>query len=553
MGGVNRQETQLLGERYRLVERLGAGGMSVVWRGYDEVLGRQVAIKVLAPRLAADRAFRHRIRLEAKAAARLCHPHITNVYDYGESVDGNATLPYVVMELVDGETLAGRLARGGPLPWREAVIVCAEVAAALATAHSRGIVHRDVTPGNVMLTHGGAKVLDFGISALIGERDADPDGSVLGTPAYLAPERLDGGQVSPATDVYALGLILYRSLTGRLPWAASTKTEMLRAHLYHDPAPLPPVPGLPEEIGQLTAACLAKSPVDRPSSAEVARTLGEAAGIVSILPVSPAPAGVRSAADVDDLGSDTDLANAGTTILPSSAATDAFSLPGSRSGQVRQPSRAARRRRLEAAAVGVGLVAVTGAVWGVTSRTSAAGPTPAEAAAATSPDCRVVYALRNDSGTGFDAAVQVTNTSAEALPDWRLTFAFPGDQKVVQGQSARIQQQGQSVAVQPESGGSALIPGGSAAVEFTGAYRGDNPLPTEFHLNDATCVVQVSGASASTGAPSSGQAAGGAVVRPATRTAVKAAGKSAPKAGKGDSGRAARKGRDSEKAGKSRG
>src|SRR6185312_10275298 len=108
-------------------------------------------------------------------------------------------------------------------------MLCAEVASALATAHARGVVHRDVTPANVMLTGSGAKVVDFGISALIGQRDAAPDGSLLGTPAYLAPERLTGGQVSPAADVYALGLLLYRSLTGRLPWPAGSTTEALRA------------------------------------------------------------------------------------------------------------------------------------------------------------------------------------------------------------------------------------------------------------------------------------------------------------------------------------
>lgn len=138
MGAGVRNAAQLLGERYRLIEQLGAGGMSVVWRGYDQVLGRQVAVKVLASRLAADRAFRHRIRIEAQAAARLCHPNITNVYDYGESEQVGLTVPYVVMELVDGGPLTARLGRDGQLPWREAVTIGAEVTSALATAHARG-------------------------------------------------------------------------------------------------------------------------------------------------------------------------------------------------------------------------------------------------------------------------------------------------------------------------------------------------------------------------------------------------------------------------------
>ena len=266
--------SSLLASRYRLVERLGAGGMSVVWRGFDEVLGRQVAVKVLPPSTSADPAFRRRLRAEAQAAARLSHPNITNVYDYGEAttVDGEP-VPYVVMELIDGESLAAVLARARKLPWQHAVRITAEVAAALAAAHARGIVHRDVTPANVMLTPTGAKVVDFGISALIGENDIDPDGSLLGTPAYLAPERLEGGQVSPATDVYAVGLLIYRTLIGQLPWDVGTTTALLRAHQYTEPEPLPAVDGLPPEVDALVGRCLEKRPADRPSSAELARVL----------------------------------------------------------------------------------------------------------------------------------------------------------------------------------------------------------------------------------------------------------------------------------------
>ena len=276
--------SSLLANRYRLVERLGAGGMSVVWRGFDEVLGRQVAVKVLPPSTSADPSFRRRLRAEAQAAARLGHPNITNVYDYGEAItiDGEP-VPYVVMELVDGESLAAVLARVRRLPWPAAVRICAEVSAALAAAHARGIVHRDVTPANVMLTPTGAKVVDFGISALIGENDIDPDGSLLGTPAYLAPERLEGGQVSPATDVYAVGLLIYRTLIGQLPWDVGTTTALLRAHQYTEPDPLPPVEGLPTAVSALVEQCLEKRPDDRPSSAEVAQVL---AGVSAGTPAS---------------------------------------------------------------------------------------------------------------------------------------------------------------------------------------------------------------------------------------------------------------------------
>ncbi|WP_345476098.1 serine/threonine-protein kinase [Actinoplanes auranticolor] len=303
--------SSLLAGRYRLVERLGAGGMSVVWRGFDEVLGRQVAVKVLPPSTSTDPSFRRRLRAEAQAAARLSHPHITNVYDYGEAttVDGEP-VPYVVMELVDGESLAAVLARSRRLPWPAAVRISSEVAAALAAAHARGIVHRDVTPANVMLTSGGAKVVDFGISALIGENDIDPDGSLLGTPAYLAPERLEGGQVSPATDVYAVGLLIYRTLIGQLPWDVGTTTALLRAHQYTEPEPLPPVEGMPSAVSALIARCLEKRPADRPSSAELAHVLGTVSAGV--------PAARAYVPDWAENGEDT-------TILPSARRdTDSF-------------------------------------------------------------------------------------------------------------------------------------------------------------------------------------------------------------------------------------
>src|SRR6266545_717429 len=187
--------------------------MSVVWRGYDEVLGRPVAVKLLAPKLATDPDLRGRVHREARAAARLSHPHITNVYDYGEAADGT---PYVVMELVQGQSLAQRIA-AGPLPWRSAVRVAAQVASALAAAHAQGLVHRDVTPANVMLSRTGVKVVDFGIAAAVGERDR----AVLGTPSYLAPEQRAGGPAQAATDVYALGLLLHHAATGRRGRAAA--------------------------------------------------------------------------------------------------------------------------------------------------------------------------------------------------------------------------------------------------------------------------------------------------------------------------------------------
>ncbi|MEU4335930.1 protein kinase [Micromonospora lupini] len=263
----------LLDDRYQIEERLGVGGMSVVWRAWDRVLERAVAVKVLAGAQATAGGARQRIRAEARAAAGLWHPHVTSVYDYGEHTDAAGRhVSYVVMELLPGQTLSQRLA-AGPLPPAAAMRTCAQVAEALAAAHERNLVHRDIKPSNVMLTSAGVKVVDFGIATTAGRPELEADGRLLGTAAYLAPERLAGGTVLPASDVYALGLLLYRTLTNELPWSVETPTQMLNAHVYVDPAPLPDIEGVSPEVHRLLDRCLARDPLDRPDAAEVATAL----------------------------------------------------------------------------------------------------------------------------------------------------------------------------------------------------------------------------------------------------------------------------------------
>ncbi len=275
----------MLGGRYTLLTELGRGGTAVVWRARDEVLGRSVAVKVLAGRYAADPQFRARIRDEARASATLSHPNIAQVYDFGESDEGGQPVPYVVMELVHGVTLQQRM-RTGMLPPGLIFRVCGQVAAALAAAHADGLVHRDIKPGNVMVTQGGAKVVDFGLAALAGP--ADPEDALYGTPAYLAPERLTGGPVLPASDVYALGVLMYRLLAGESPWTVDSTTQMLSAHVYVEPAPLPRLGEVPPHITDLVNQCLRKEPGERPSAAELAVALERAA--VPEQPVLPPPA-----------------------------------------------------------------------------------------------------------------------------------------------------------------------------------------------------------------------------------------------------------------------
>ncbi|MEH1017684.1 protein kinase [Micromonospora sp. CPCC 206060] len=266
-----------LHDRYVLRERIGSGGMSEVWYADDDVLHRPVAVKVLASPLASDPALRAVIQREARAAARLTHPHITQVYDFGEAaLPGGVLVPYLVMELVQGRTLADRLT-AGPLPWRDVAALGAQVAGALAAAHAIGVVHRDIKPANVMLTATGAKVLDFGIAALTvpGGHRGDT-GPLMGTPAYTAPERLGAGPPDPASDVYALGVLLYVSLTGRLPLPGETWADAIAVQRAGTPVPPLDVPGLPARTAALVTACLATDPARRPTADDLARRLTEA-------------------------------------------------------------------------------------------------------------------------------------------------------------------------------------------------------------------------------------------------------------------------------------
>jgi tRNA A-37 threonylcarbamoyl transferase component Bud32 len=252
------------GERYRLVRRIAAGGMGEVWEADDTVLGRRVALKVLVEELAADDRATRRFVREARATARLAHPNVARVYDFGR--DGGA--PFLVMELLEGRTLADRVA-AGPLPPAEAARVAAAVADALDAAHQRGIVHRDVKPSNVMLTPGGeVKVMDFGIAAAADETHSTTGSGLYATVAYVSPERVAGQPATPASDVYSLGAVLYELLCGRPPFSGGSPALVARAHLQDQPVPVRRLaPWVPARLAEACEAALAKDPARRPSSA----------------------------------------------------------------------------------------------------------------------------------------------------------------------------------------------------------------------------------------------------------------------------------------------
>ena len=250
--------------RYRLVRRIATGGMGEVWQADDTVLGRRVALKLLVEELAADDRATRRFVREARATARLAHPNVARVFDFGRQ--GGA--PFLVMELLEGETLAARLA-SGPLGPAEAARVAAAVADALEAAHGRGIVHRDVKPSNVMLTRDGeVKVLDFGIAAAADETHSTTGSGLYATVAYVSPERVAGEPATPASDVYSLGAVLYELLCGRPPFSGRSPALVARAHLHDQPVPVRQLaPWVPARLAEACQAALAKDPARRPSSA----------------------------------------------------------------------------------------------------------------------------------------------------------------------------------------------------------------------------------------------------------------------------------------------
>jgi serine/threonine protein kinase len=274
--------TTLLGStlsgRYRLEARIGAGGMSTVYRALDETLERRVAIKLLNREVTSDSDELERFRREARAVAQLSHPHVVGVIDASED-DGR---PYIVFEYVEGETLKERIRRLGRLPIPEAVAYAIEIARALDAAHARQIVHRDVKPQNVLIDEeGSAKVTDFGIARTLDEEGLTADGRVIGTTDYVSPEQALGQRVTGQSDLYSLGIVLYEMLTGEVPYKGDSQVAVAMQHVRE---PLPDVQRARPEVSAALASVVdratAKRPVDRyRNDAELIAELEDVLGI----------------------------------------------------------------------------------------------------------------------------------------------------------------------------------------------------------------------------------------------------------------------------------
>ena len=252
----------VLGDRYRVEARIGSGGMAEVYRGFDPVLNRTVAIKILLPQFARDASFVDRFRREAQAAARINHPNIVGVYDHGASGDTQ----WIVMEFIEGRTLHEFLSGGRrPTPVQSCEIA-ERLCEALTAAHSRGVIHRDIKPGNVMVTRDGTvKLMDLGIARMTAGAETAPQTSaVLGTAAYMSPEQAQGQQVDARTDIYSLGAVLYEMLTGRPPFMGESPVAIAYKQVNESPEPPSQINAdVPPRLDSVVMRALSKNPANR--------------------------------------------------------------------------------------------------------------------------------------------------------------------------------------------------------------------------------------------------------------------------------------------------
>jgi serine/threonine-protein kinase len=366
----------VLGDRYSLTTRIAVGGMGEVWSATDTVLGRQVAVKILRADLVGSGVFLERFRAEARHTAALAHPGIASVFDYGEEGQDQHHVAYLVMELVPGKPLSHVMATQGALSVDMTLSLLAQTAEALHAAHVAGVVHRDIKPGNILLLENGKiKVTDFGIARAVDSVALTEVGQVVGTAMYISPEQAMGAEVTPASDIYSLGVIGYEMLAGRPPFTAGNAGALAMAHVHQSPPELPP--NVPSGLRAALARALSKDPSDRHADA------GELATVLRRLQLTilPPPGGlVEPAASLGEpaIGSSerdtlapTRLMSAAdesqTAIMPPGLIMNAPNL-----GVADQAYAARRQRR----GLGVAALAAVAVIVGVVLLRDAGGKTP---------------------------------------------------------------------------------------------------------------------------------------------------------------------------------
>ncbi len=354
------------GGRYQLLSRVAIGGMGEVWQATDLVIGRTVAIKILKDEYLGDPGFLERFRAEARHAALVNHEGIANVYDYGEE-EGSA---YLVMELVPGEALSTILERERVLPADQVLDFVAQTASALHAAHQAGLVHRDIKPGNLLITPDGrVKITDFGIARIADQVPLTATGQVMGTVQYLSPEQASGHPASPSTDVYSLGIVAYEALAGRRPFTGESQVAIAMAQINEAPPELPVT--VAEPVRNLVFAAIAKKPADRPASAQLfaraaqALRRGDVGGAAAIVPA------IASGA----------AATAGTRVMPAASDESTRVLPSM--GPVPTPAMPTAARRSPwtwplVALIGILIVLLVGALIAIFAQPSAPDPEPSD-------------------------------------------------------------------------------------------------------------------------------------------------------------------------------
>jgi serine/threonine-protein kinase len=441
--------------------------MARVYLGTDRTLGRPVAIKVLAQPYDRDRGYVLRFEREARAAARLSHPNIVQVFDSG-SDDGTH---FIVMELVEGRTLSERIREEGPMAPNEVVRIGGDVALALAAAHDRGVIHRDVKPGNVMLTQDGTvKVVDFGIAHASGAEAITRSGLVLGSAACLSPEQAQGASGDRRSDIYALGCVLYHMLTGRPPFVADDAVAALYQHVNEPPTPPSSFRPVPSELEQIVLRCLEKDPSRRFDSAhELEEAMSVSTRATTTMPLPPAALEVTEP-----------IAH------PDAAPSLAASAPPSSTRPMLPVQRPTRRWTWIAAAVAAalllaGVVALLANPAGRRDPGSAAGPSRVQAPAGPQSVGEAYEALRTriqeaeGSGAVDDGSAEdLLDSAAEAFTAWEV-----GDVEALQEAVSDLEGDLAAAVEDDEITDTAASTIGGSVDDFITAIRRDPPVATE--------------------------------------------------------------------------